>query len=259
MKKLDRLSALIGRFDLTVVPVPRDRANLLILQDRETGAPTRLVFAPLAAASIEPRAGEAVSFCARADWGGATNPFLDALPDLVELVIDAESELVHIARFLQIERDAMRCGAGAVLDRIGEVILIRILRSQLECGTTDVSLLGGLADDRLSRAIVAMHEDPGRKWQGGDLADVAGLSLSRFSELFRAKVGLTPAAYLRRWRMLMARQDAERGERIQTIARRYGYGSGEALSRAFKREFEASAISLRHAVPPVQDGGILYP
>lgn len=46
--------------------------------------------------------------------------------------------------------------------------------------------------------------------------------------------------------MVLAYQDAERGDRIQTIARRYGYSSGEALSRAFRREFDTCAVSLRH-------------
>ncbi len=246
MKKHDRLSALINRFELAVLPADGDQANLLILEDRGTGTPTRIIFSPLEAISTPPYADETLTFSAKVDWGGASNPFLSALPDPVELAIDDESNLIHIARFLQAESDAERCGSSAVLDRLGEVLLIRALRSQLECGATSASLLGGLADERLSRAIVAIHENPGRRWQGDDLADLAGLSISRFSELFRAKVGETPAAYLRRWRLLLARQDAKRGDRIQTIAHRYGYGSGEALSRAFKRAFDQSAISLRH-------------
>ncbi|MEL7257588.1 MAG: AraC family transcriptional regulator, partial [Pseudomonadota bacterium] len=193
-------------------------------------------------------ATERIGFAAKADWGGATNPFLSALPAEVALQLDAEPEVIHILMALQAESTTRRCGAGAVLDRLGEVLLIRLLRMTIERGSTDVGLLAGLADPRLSRAIVAMHDDPGRKWQGDDLARHAGLSQSRFSELFRSKVGEPPAAYLRRWRMVLARQDAERGDRIQTIARRYGYGSPEALSRAFKRAHNQPAIALRPSV-----------
>lgn len=245
MKKPDRLSALIQRFELSVQTTTPDTANLLIFETRATAMPSRILFAPLATASFAPHEGEAIIFAARADWGGAENPFLSALPAEIELHIVHDPEAVHIAKVLQIESEARLCGAGAVLDRLGEVLLIRLLRLTIERGTTTVGLLGGLADPRLSRAIVAMHEDPGRKWQGEDLAQLAGLSLSRFSELFRTKVGEPPAAYLRRWRMVLARQDAERGDRIQTIAHRYGYGSPEALSRAFKRAHNQPAIALR--------------
>lgn len=247
MKKLDRLSALMGRFDLTVAATAPAEANLVIFAGAATDEPTRLIFTPRDYVTAAPAAGEKLTFSAFASWGGGTNPFLTALPRIVETPIESGSELVHIAKLLQIEGAAPRCGASAMLDRLGGVLLIRVLRWQMERGTTDVSLLSGLADARLSRAIVAMHDEPGRIWRGEDLAALAGLSLSRFAELFKAKVGETPAAYLRRWRLVLARQDAERGDRIQTIARRYGYGSPEALSRAFRKEFDISAISLRRA------------
>lgn len=245
MHKVDRLSALIRHFELHVALSDISNANLLIFQTHDTGTPTRVVFAPLSTVTATPEPGETVGFAAHADWGGAANPFLSALPSEVILRLECEPEVIHILRALQTESTARRCGSGAVLDRLGEVLLIRLLRLTIEQGTAEVGLLAGLADPRLSRAIVAMHDDPGRKWQGDDLARHAGLSQSRFSELFRAKVGETPAAYLRRWRMVLARQDAERGDRIQTIARRYGYGSPEALSRAFRRAHNQTAIALR--------------
>jgi len=242
MSKMDRLSALIGRFELSVIPCNASQANLLIFGG---SSPTRVLFAPLGSANRVWASNETIGFSAQAHWGGAANPFLTALPAQIELDIEVDPETKHIAQVLQAETAARRCGAGAVLDRLGEVLLIRILRSAIERGTTDVGLLAGLSDPRISRAIVAMHDDPGHKWQGEDLAKLAGLSLSHFSELFREKVGETPAAYLRRWRMVLARQDAERGERIQTIARRYGYSSPEALSRAFRRAYNQTAIALR--------------
>ena len=245
MQKLDRLSALIQHFELRVMPTDPAEANLLIFENQDSATPSRVVFAPLSTADTTLRVGETISFAAQADWGGVSNPFLSALPAEVALELDAEPEVIHILKALQAESVTPRCGGGAVLDRLGEVLLIRLLRLTFEHGTTTVGLLAGLADPRLSRAIVAMHDDPGRKWQGDDLARHAGLSQSRFSELFRSKVGEPPAAYLRRWRMVLARQDAERGDRIQTIARRYGYGSPEALSRAFKRAHNQPAIALR--------------
>jgi AraC-like DNA-binding protein len=77
---------------------------------------------------------------------------------------------------------------------------------------------------------------------------MAGLSNSRFSQLFNQQVGQTAQSYLRHWRMILASQDIERGDRIQTIASRYGYGSSEALGRAFQRQFGTNPIAHRKSL-----------
>ena len=41
-----------------------------------------------------------------------------------------------------------------------------------------------------------MHDRPGHPWRVETLADEAGLSINRFAELFRDKVGLAGAAGL---------------------------------------------------------------
>ena len=79
-----------------------------------------------------------------------------------------------------------------VLSRLAEVLVIRLLRAEIERGATEPGLVSGLADPRLSRAIVAMHEAPGQPWSNVALAAIAGMSLSRFAEAFRARVGETP-------------------------------------------------------------------
>lgn len=245
MPQYDRLSALLARFELGVTPARQGGSNLRILAAAHYALPNRILFSPRDFITDTVAQGETILFSAEVVWGGSFNPLLSALPHRIELEIDEDSELIHVTRLLQIEGNKPRCGSGTILDRLGEVLLVRLLRIQLETGATRTGLLGGLADPRLSRAIVAMHENPGRQWRNEDLANMAGLSLSRFSELFAATVGETPIAYLRRWRMVLAHQDAERGDRVKTIARRYGYSSGEALSRAFRREFDTNAVSLR--------------
>ena len=58
---------------------------------------------------------------------------------------------------------------------------------------------------------------------------------------------MPPLAYLRNWRLILARQDIEGGARIQSVARRYGYGSPEALSRAISQAYGTSPLQLRKA------------
>lgn len=184
-------------------------------------------------------------FCAHVDWGSAANPLYLALPDTFELSVKGDRETMSLVVLLQAEADARRCGMVSVLNRIGEILVVRVMRLLIERGETQTGLFGGLSDPRLSRAIVAIHENPGRIWKNEDLAYEAGLSLSRFAELFHQTVGEAPMTYLRRWRLVLARQEFARGARIQDVSRRYGYGSGEALTRAFTKQYGESPSAVR--------------
>ena len=243
--RYDRLSALIQRFSLQVSICAPGHGNMRVLTKQGSDTPSRVIFSPTGRAVAEPP-GERVLVEAVVDWGGGANPMLAALPSTLALAVEDEETALLLRVFMN-EARAARCGAETALSRLAEVLLIRILRAQIESGGTETGLIAGLADARLSRAIVAMHDSPGRDWRNDDLAAHAGMSLSRFCEVFRKMVGETPQGYLRRWRMTLARQDIDRGERVQSVARRYGYTSPEALSRAFQRHFGANPADIKRA------------
>lgn len=184
-------------------------------------------------------------FSAHVSWGADTNPLFAALPRVIERQFFEGDDLALLVRLLLSEWQGQRCGAASVINRLGEVLIVRIVRQAVEDGSTEPSVLGGLADPRLSRVIVAVHENPGTAWQIEDLATIGGLSRSRFAELFQAVVGQTPLAYVRNWRLSIADQDLTRGERIQRVAARYGYGSGEALNRAVRKRLGISPTEIK--------------
>lgn len=243
--RIDRLSALVSRFEIDVVPEAHGMANLVICQRAQSTLPERILFAPVGILTDVDFNAEDAVFLAKANWGGSENPLLTALPDRITVDIEDNSELQSLSSLLIIENGQQRCGVGSVINRLGEVLLVLLLRAQLSLGATDTGLLGGLADKRLSPAIVAMHERPGEPWRIEQLAEISGLSVSRFADRFTTTVGQTPMSYLRRWRMILARRDVEQGERIQIVATRYGYTSSEAMSRAFRRHFGAKPTALR--------------
>lgn len=242
MIRYDRLSALIARFEMRVADARPGCGNLRILGDSGTGEPRRMTLWLRGPEPVGPP-GEAPLIEMEAHWGGASNPLLAALPDNVVMTVDAETE--PLVQCLLAEARAARCGSAAVLNRLAEVLVVRLLRAEIGRGTTAPGLVAGLSDPRLSRAIVAMHEAPGRSWPNQQLAMVAGMSLSRFADAFRARVGESPQHYLRRWRMTLARQDLDHGERVQVVARRYGYASSEALARAFQRQHGVNPLAVR--------------
>lgn len=241
----DRLSALVARFALDVTPEAHGLANLVICQTPGAPYPDRVLFTPVGNLSAGDYTSTEAVFLSRALWGGSENPLMTALPDRIIVNIGDDQQMQSLTSLLVAESVRQRCGAGSIINRLGEVLLVLLLRKQLSVGTTESGLLGGLADIRLSPAIVAMHERPGELWRIEQLAEIAGLSTSRFADRFTEKVGQTPMSYLRRWRMVLAHRDIQHGDRIQTVATRYGYSSSEALSRAFRRHFGANPSTLR--------------
>ena len=167
---------------------------------------------------------------------------LEALPPLIHLERAAdqgtgqESLRWSLERMEQELREE-RPGAGLMAEHLAQVFLIQALRMHLKhVGTGQVGWLFALTDPQLSRVLGAMHAAPAYPWTVQRLAERAELSRSTFAALFRRRVGLTPLAYLTRWRMLLA---ADRltvgGESVAAIALSLGYESEAAFSTAFKR------------------------
>lgn len=242
--RVDRLSALLSRFHVAVSVAQPGAGNLLVVGEPEHLRPTHIELCngPRSTATGD---GTTVLVELRAAWGGAANPLLHAFRQRVSLSIDDDDETEALVRVVLAEVRARRCGVDAVLSRLGEIIFVRLVRAEIDRGTAERGLLAGLSDARISKALVAMHESPGRSWRNDELAEVAGLSLSRFADVFQARLGQTPQSYLRNWRMTLAHQDIVNGDRIKAVSRRYGYASSEALARAFQRRFGKAPLAAR--------------
>ncbi|GAA0900500.1 GlxA family transcriptional regulator [Pseudonocardia zijingensis] len=92
------------------------------------------------------------------------------------------------------------------------------------------------ATDVLRKVVDAIHNDPGSRHSVADLASVAGLSTRHLQRRFTKEIGMPPAAYVEQARIEAAQRAlAERDDPVETIARRYGFGTAETLRRAFHR------------------------
>ena len=92
------------------------------------------------------------------------------------------------------------------------------------------------ASDVMRRVVEAIHLDPGAPHGIDDLASLAGLSPRHLQRRFTQETGLPPAAYVERVRVEAAQRAlAERDDPLETIARRYGFGTAETLRRTFHR------------------------
>lgn len=168
--------------------------------------------------------------------GGAENPLVGALPDLIYLPLASIAGADQVLALLFAEAFSNNCGRHALVDRLFEVVLIQVLRHLMETEQIRGGMLAGLSHPKLRKALVAMHEQPGQALSLEALANIAGMSRSVFAATFRSIVGCTPGAYLQAWRVRLAQQALRQGRPLKMIAVEVGYGSEAALSRAFKAQ-----------------------
>lgn len=118
-----------------------------------------------------------------------------------------------------------------------EVLVREVLKLHLETAPAEESgWLAALRDPILAPVLAAIHGSPEQRWTVALLAREASVSPSLLDQRFREVLGLAPIRYLAGWRMHVA-EDLLRATTtsIAAIARRVGYESEEAFSRAFKR------------------------
>ncbi len=246
MTKLDRLSALIARFDLQAeITSDIKQANLVLLADPISGCLSKIEFWPISKSIDDDNNNRQVLISALINLGGEANPLAAALPQKIVISVDGEDSLKNLALLILEEVEDQRCGRHSTLQRLFEVLVVMLLRQAMKKHADKIGLIAGLYDKRICKAIIAIHERPEFDWHIEDLADTAGLSRSQFMECFKTSVGQTPAQYLREWRLTLARQDLEKGERVKVVAPRYGYGSQEALSRAFSQRYHCSPAQVK--------------
>jgi AraC-like DNA-binding protein len=128
-------------------------------------------------------------------------------------------------------------GGGIRTTKLPEMLLIEVLRLHLaNAPASQQGWLAALRDPLLAPAMTAIHSAPERKWTVADLATEAAVSRSSLDGRFREVLGLPPMRYVNEWRMRVAQGLLSTTEAtVAAIARRVGYDSEEAFSRAFKR------------------------
>jgi AraC-like DNA-binding protein len=269
MPPIDRLSALLERFrvhahlfhngplcGISRFPAEPGRGFLHVMRRGElelrhgakSGLPRRLVITeptllfyprPLAHEFRNPPEDGSDFVCAELEFdGGDRNPLVRALPPLIVLPLSRVDGLEAALSLLFTETEHVRCGQRLLADRLFEVVLIQLLRWLIdhpaEAGVQQ-GLINGLADPRLARVLVAMHERPGENWNLAAMAAQAGMSRSAFAAAFKAAVGQPPADYLADWRLSLAQAQLRQGRQVKQIADDLGYGSAPAFSRLFSQ------------------------
>jgi len=153
----------------------------------------------------------------------------------------AAETISTILKLLDRESGERRLGSDAVESRLAELLIVEGLRFHIEAGFVGESgWLAAFADSRITRALQQFHAQVDLPWTIERLAKEAGMSRASFSATFSRLMGMAPIAYVRLWRMTLARIDLKAGHAIADVARRLGYSSQSSFGHAYRRTFGVS-------------------
>ncbi|MEO0604127.1 MAG: AraC family transcriptional regulator [Myxococcota bacterium] len=163
------------------------------------------------------------------------HPLFDLLPRVfVVPAAELGEGVAALLGLLTSERESGAAGSAVVATRLTELLWIHLVRRAAEVPLADPGLLPGLAHEGLARAMSAVAKAPADPWTLEGLGRTAGMSRTQFARTFRARVGLTPFDYVRRWRVHRA-QELLRDDRqgLEAVAAEVGYASSVSFSRSF--------------------------
>jgi AraC-like DNA-binding protein/mannose-6-phosphate isomerase-like protein (cupin superfamily) len=183
-------------------------------------------------------------------------PPLPDLPPVLHSPLE-ESETASFAAsasaMLAALTDERAPARAALANRLAEVLLTQAIGEHATRSPGE-SWLSAISEPSIAAALKMIHHEPGYGWTVDRLARRVGMSRSIFSERFRRVTGDPPMSYVRKCRLgRAARYLTSTNWGLAYIARRTGYESDVALSKAFKKQFGTSPREYRNAVQEALD------
>ncbi|MEU3014386.1 AraC family transcriptional regulator [Nocardia asteroides] len=173
------------------------------------------------------------------------DPLLSVLPPVVLIRAGAERDWLTVSlHLLVVEVTDARPGAGVMISRILDLLFIHALRAWSAGDTPVPGWLTAALDPAFGPVLTAIHNRPDHPWQVAELAALARLSRSAFTDRFSRLLGQPPGAYVADRRLEHAAHLlASTAEPVGRIAGAVGYHSEAAFNRAFHR---------RYGMPPLR-------
>lgn len=166
------------------------------------------------------------------------NPILSALPPLLVVKPAGQNwDLIQSLIGMAFNEEASeQAGSETILTKLSELMFVQALRHYMNgLDEGDDGWLAGLRDPRIGRVLQVIHDRPFEAWTLQRLAAECGMSRSVLAERFAKFTGEPPLSYLTRWRMQLAAQLLQNGEKVAAVADTVGYRSETAFQRAFKK------------------------
>ena len=180
------------------------------------------------------------------------NPLFEAMPPLLKVSLEqgdyrSISTTNYIIKLLVNELEQPSFSHSYMVERYLELLCAQSMQTYVQSMPKgETGWLQAINDTVMSRIIAAIHSKPDFEWSVIELAKLISLSPSRFAARFTEVMGITPMAYVTRWRMYIASQLLKNSNfNLEQIATQVGYGNVAAFSRAFKRLLGLSPANWR--------------
>ncbi len=190
---------------------------------------------------IASESSQAELVCADIDFhSGSGSALINALPKLICLDIEENDPLGTTAHWLFEEAFTSQVGQQIIVNKLGDIFLVQILRHILKKGLVIQGMLAGIAHPQLSKVMIAIQDKPEEPWTVDSMAETALMSRAKFAALFKSTVGQSPNDYLTDLRIALAQGLLIKDLPVSLVANKVGYEHGSALARVFRKKIGIS-------------------
>ena len=186
---------------------------------------------------IASESSEAELVCVDVDFHqGTGSALVNALPKFICLSIEQHDPLGKTAHWLFEEALNEQAGQQIVVNKLGDIFLVQILRYVIKEGVVIQGMLAGMAHPQLSALMTVLHKRPEEPWTVDLMAEKALMSRAKFAALFKDTVGQAPSDYLTDLRIAIAQGLLKKDKPVSLVANEVGYEHGSALARVFRKK-----------------------
>jgi len=175
--------------------------------------------------------------CVDVDFhSGNGSALVNALPKFICLNIGQHDPVGKTAQWLFEEAFNEQPGQQMIVNKLGDIFLIQILRHVIKEGIVIQGMLAGMAHPQLSNLMSALHKRPEEPWTIEIMAEEALMSRAKFAALFKETIGQAPSDYLTDLRIAIAQGLLKKDKPVSLVANAVGYEHGSALARVFRKK-----------------------
>jgi AraC-like DNA-binding protein len=180
------------------------------------------------------------------------HPFIGELPEIIHIKDSEKKELPWLESITNLviqEASSEKSGSNIVVNKLGEILFIHVLRAYIQTKESEKGFMAAMQDTRMSKVLKSIHNAPEENWQLSDLAQIAGMSRTGFSNQFKAMIGDTPLNYITQWRMIQAKELLKASNiSVGEISLKVGYQSEAAFNRVFKKRANQTPLKYRQSL-----------
>lgn len=162
----------------------------------------------------------------------------------------SDSEVVRHAYAIMLDEITNpRLASRALTSALMKACLLMVIRRFFSRPGLEPTLIGALADPKLSSAVAQVLDKPAAPHTVASLAGHAGMSRSTFARQFSAAFDMAPMEFVAKTRLRHA-ADMLRSSRlpIKVIAASIGFSSRSHFSRAFRDAYGSDPTTFRESV-----------